>query len=131
MVNTWADDVDTMVDDQPMIIPGQGEEMREHTPRPQPPQPAPQPQTLEPRPPPQTPQTHPLSRLEQLRLVTPQNPCLAVPTLREAGATVNTSYVDVDQQLLGKSGVGDSLPEVFRPDAPLPEARPDCSVREE
>jgi len=41
MVNTSADDVDTMVDDEPIVLPEQGQETREHTPRPQP---------LEPRP---------------------------------------------------------------------------------
>jgi len=41
MVNTSADDVDTTVDDQPMVLSQQGHEMREHTPQPQPPAPAP------------------------------------------------------------------------------------------
>ena len=41
MVNTSADDADTMVDDQPTVLPGQGQEMRDHTPRPQPPAPCP------------------------------------------------------------------------------------------
>jgi hypothetical protein len=50
MVNTSADDVDTMVDDRPIMLPEQGQEMREHTPRPQPPAPAPQLQTPEPLP---------------------------------------------------------------------------------
>jgi len=60
-VNTWADDVDTMVDDQPTVQPGRDQMLCEHTPRPQP---APRPQTLDPRPGPQTPVTHPLSGLE-------------------------------------------------------------------
>jgi len=77
MVNTSADDVDTMVDDQPIVLPEQGQEMCEHIPWPQPP---------EPRPRPRTPETHPLSGLEHLRLVTPQKPRPAVPTLREAEA---------------------------------------------
>jgi len=34
MVNTSADNVDTMVDNQPIMRPEQGQEMREHTPRP-------------------------------------------------------------------------------------------------
>ena len=37
MVNTSADDADTKVDDQPIVLPEQGQEMGEHTPRPQPP----------------------------------------------------------------------------------------------
>ena len=32
MVNTSADDVDTIIDDQPIVLPEQGQEMREHTP---------------------------------------------------------------------------------------------------
>jgi hypothetical protein len=41
MVNTSADDVDTMVDNVPTVLPEQGQEMRDHTPRPQPLAPAP------------------------------------------------------------------------------------------
>jgi len=59
MVNRSADDVDTMVDNQPILLPEQGQEMREHTPWPQP---------LEPRPRPRTLETHPLSGLEHLCL---------------------------------------------------------------
>jgi hypothetical protein len=36
MVNTSADDADTMVEDQPTVVPEQGQEMREHPTRPQP-----------------------------------------------------------------------------------------------
>jgi hypothetical protein len=36
MVNTSGDDVDTMVHDQPIVVPDQGQEMREHAPQPQP-----------------------------------------------------------------------------------------------
>jgi hypothetical protein len=50
MVNTSADDVDTMVDNQPIVIPEQGQEMCEHTTQPPPPAPAPWPQTPEPCP---------------------------------------------------------------------------------
>jgi len=126
MVNPSANDVDTMVDDQPLVLPEQGQETREHTPRAEPPEPRPQPQTLE---------THPLSGLEHLGLVTPQKPRPAVPTLRQAEAAGNTSDVDVDvdvdQQLLIESAGGDSLPNVPLPNVPLPEARPECSVGEE
>jgi len=129
MVTKSAEDIDNMVDDQPIVLPEQGQEMREHTPRPQPPAPAPRPQTPEPHPQPRTPETHPLSGLEHLGLVTPQKPRPAVPTLREAGAAGNTLDVDVDvdvdQQPLMESAGGDSLPDV-----PLPEARPDGSVGE-
>jgi hypothetical protein len=161
MVNTLADDADTMVDDEPTVLPEQcqeieqGQEMREHTPRSQPPAPAPRPQTPEPHPRPRTPETHTLSGLEFLGLVTPQKPRPAAPTLREAEAAGNTSDVDVEQQLLGYSAGGDSLsdvplpgvplpdvplpdvplpdvplPDVPLPDGHLPEARPDGSVGE-
>ena len=121
MVNTSADDADTMVDDEPTVLPEQGQEMREHTPRPQPPAPAPRPQTPEPSPRPRTPETHTLSGLQFLGLVTPQKPRPAAPTLREAEAAGNTSDVDVEQQLLGESAGGDSLPDVPLPDVPLPD----------
>jgi hypothetical protein len=74
MVNTSADDVDTKVDHQPIVLPEQGQEMRENTPPPQPPAPAPRPQTPEPCPQPRTAETHSLSGLEDLGLVTPKNP---------------------------------------------------------
>jgi hypothetical protein len=119
MVNTSADDTDTMVDDEPTVLPDQGQEMREPAPRPQPPAPAPRPQTPDPSPRPQTPETHTLSALEFLGLVTPQKPRPAAPTLREAEAARTTSDVDVEQQLLGESGGGDSLPDVPLPDVPL------------
>jgi len=73
MVHTSAEDVDTMGDDQPTVLPGQRHEMREYTSRPQPPAPGPRPHTPEPCALPQTPVTHPLSGLEVLQLVTPQN----------------------------------------------------------
>jgi len=50
MVNTSADDGDTIVDDEPTVLPEQGQEMPEHTPRPQPLAPPPRPQTPEPPP---------------------------------------------------------------------------------
>jgi len=131
MVNTSADDVDTMVHDEPIVLPEQCQEMREHTSRPQPPAPARRPQTPDPSPRPRTPETHPLSWLEHLGLVMPQKPRPAVPTQREAEAAGNTSDVDVDQQLLIELEGGDSLPDVPLPDVPLPEAHPDGLVGEE
>jgi len=156
MVNTSADDADTMVDDEPTVLPEQGQEMREHTPWPQPPAPAPQPHTPEPPPRPRTAETHTLSGLESMGLVTPQKPRPAAPTLREAEAAGNPADVDVEQQLLGQLAGGDGLPDgplpdvrlpdvplpdiplpdvplpdVPLPDVPLPEARPDGSVGEE
>jgi len=50
MVKTSADDVDTMADDQTIVLPDQGQGMREQTPQPQCPAPAPGPETPERRP---------------------------------------------------------------------------------
>ena len=82
------------------------------------------------------PDTHPLSGLEDLRLVTLQNPRPAVPSRRDADVAGNTSDVNVDQQLLGGSVGGDILPDIpvpniSFPDVPLPEVHPDGSVGEE
>jgi len=129
MVNTSADDADTMVDDEPTVLPEQCQEIREHTPRPQPPAPSPRPHTLEPPPRPRTSETHTLRGLEFLGLVIPQKPPPAAPTLREAEAAGNTSDVCVQQQLLGKSAGGDSLPDVPLPDVPLQDVHlPDISL---
>jgi len=97
MVNTSADDADTMVDDEPTVLTDQGQEMRESTPWPQPPAPAPRPQTPEPPPQPRTPETHALSGLEFLGLVTPQKPRPVAPTLQQAEAAGITLDVDVEQ----------------------------------
>jgi hypothetical protein len=121
MVNTSADDADTMIDDQPTMLPGQGQERCEHTPRRQPLAPAPQPRTLEPHRRPQTPESQTLSRMEILRLLMPQKPRPAAPTLREAEAAGNISDVDVKQQILGEWAGGDSLPDICLPAIPLPD----------
>jgi len=102
IVNTLADDADSMVNDEPTVLPEQGQVMRERTPRPQPLAPAPWPQTLEPPPQAQTPDTYTLSGLEFFGLVTQQKPRPAVPNLREAEAAGNTSDVNVEQQLLNE-----------------------------
>ena len=130
-VNTLADDVDTMVDNQPIVLPEQCQEMRKYTPRPQPLASAPQPQTTEPRQQPRTLETHLLSGMEHLGLVTLEKPRPVVPTLQEAETAKNSSDADVDQQLLIKSAGGSSLPDVPLPDVPVPEAYPDSSVGEE
>jgi len=127
MVNSSAEFVDTVVDDQPIMLPAQGQEMRKHTPRPQPLAPTPGPQTPDPRPRPQTPETHLLSGLQHLGLLTTQKPRPAVPTLREPEAAGNTSAVDVDQQLLIESAVRDSISDVPHPAVPLTEVHPDGS----
>jgi len=64
MLHTFADDVDTMVHNQPMVLPEQAQEMREDTPWPLPPVPEPRLQTIEPHPRPCTPETRLLSWLE-------------------------------------------------------------------
>jgi len=110
-----------MVDNNSTVLPEQGQVTREHTPRPQPPAHAPWPQTPEPYRWPRTLETHTLSGLEFLRLVIPQKPRPAAPTLREAEAAGNTLDVDVEQQLLDESEGGDSLPDVPLPDVPLPD----------
>jgi hypothetical protein len=121
MVNTSADDVDSMLDDPPIVLPKQGQEMREHTPRPLPPAPAPRPQTHVLYPRPRTLETHPLSGLEYLGFVMLQKPRPAVPTVQEAEAAGNTSDVDVDQLLLIELAGGGGLPDVPLPDVPLHE----------
>jgi hypothetical protein len=126
MINTSADDVDTMLDHEPIVLPEQGQEMCKKSPRPQPPAPAPRIQAMEPPPLPRTPEIHLLSRLEYLGLMTPQKPHPAVPTLREAEAAGNTSDVDVHQQLLIDTAGGNSLSDV-----PLPDTRPDDLVGKE
>jgi hypothetical protein len=63
-INTSADDADTMVDDEPTVLPAQGQEIREHTPRPQPLAPDPRQQTPEPPLQPRTLETHTLSGQE-------------------------------------------------------------------
>jgi len=119
MVHALADNVDTMVDNQPITLPEKGQVMCEYTPRPEPPTPSPQPHTSEPHPRPRPPETHPLSGLEHLGLVTPQKSGAAVLTLRQAEAAWSTADVDVDKQLLGKSPGGISLPDDPQRDVPL------------
>jgi len=121
MENTSADHVDIMVDDQPIVLPEEGQKMHEHTPRPQHLVPAPRPQTPESCLQPRSPETHPLSGLEHLRLETPQKPHPAVPTLGESEASGNTSDMDVDQPLRIESAGDDSLPDVPLSDVPLPD----------
>jgi len=94
MVNTSADDVDTMLEDQAIVLPEIGQGLRE--PRPQSPAPAPHPQTPERRPRPRPSETYPLCGLEHVALVTPQKPRAVVPTLQETEAARNTSDVDVN-----------------------------------
>jgi len=130
MVNTSGDDTDTMVDDQPTLLPEQGQEMHVHTPRPEPPAPAPRPKAPGPaprpwtpghRPRPQTPETHTLIRLHFLGHLTPPIPRPAKPTQRKAEAAGNSSDVDVEQQLLDESAGGDNLTNVPLPDVPPPD----------
>jgi len=113
MVYTLADDVDTMIDCQPILLPEQGQTMREHTPCPQPPAPAPWQQSPEPCQGLRTSETYLLSRLEHFGLLTLPKPRLVGPNRGEADAARSTSDVDVEQQLLGKSAGGNSLPDLL------------------
>jgi hypothetical protein len=99
MVNTSADDADTMVDDEPTVLPEPHQEMREDTPEPQPLAPAARPQAQEPHPRPRTEETHTVNVLDLLGLVTPQQPHPVAPTLRETDVDGATLDVDVDQQI--------------------------------
>jgi len=74
MVTTSADDVDTMVDNERISLPEHGQEMRAHTPWPQPLATALRPQTLEPPPQPRTLETHCLTGVEGLGLWSPRKP---------------------------------------------------------
>jgi len=126
MVNPLAENVDTMVDDQPIVLPEQGQEICEHTPQPQSPVPAPLPYTPQASPRPQTSETNSLCELDDLGVVTPHKPRLAVHILRRSEAAGNTSDANMDEQLLGELGGGDSLPNVS-----LSKERPDGWVGEE
>ena len=112
IINTSACDFHTRGDNQPVVRPEHGQEMRKHTPRPQHHAPTAWSQTPELHPQPPTRETYPLSGLEFLGLVMPQNRRLAVPTWREVEAAGKISPVDVNQQLRGQSAGGDSLPNV-------------------
>jgi len=122
MVNTSADNVDTITDSQPIVLHAQGKEMHHHNP---------QPQTLDPWPPRRMPETNPFSGREFVELVMSLKHCPAIATLRDAESAENTSAVDVDQHLLGRSAGGDSFANVDLPNVPVPEPHHDESVREE
>jgi hypothetical protein len=100
MVNTSADNVDTMVANQPILLSEQGQEMRKHTPQLEPLASAAWRQTPDPQPSSrQTLETHLVSGLEHFGLGMPQNPGPAVPTLQEAEVARNTLDMDVNQQV--------------------------------
>ena len=124
VVNTVADNTDTMVDDEPTMLPEHGQELHEHTPLPQPLVRAPRPQPPEPPPQPKTTVNNTVYRRERLERVTPQKPRPVAPTLREVEAAGNTSDVDVEQQLLGESAWANGLPNCTLPDLPLPDVPP-------
>jgi len=134
-VSTTADDVDTMVDGEPILPSYHAQEMPENTPRPHPLVSAPQQHTPETCPGPWTPETDLLSVLEGLGLVIMQKPCLAALTVRDAEAAGNTSDVDVYQRQVGGSACSYSLSYAPLPDVPLSnmphrEAHPDALVGE-
>jgi len=119
LVNTLAHDADTIVDDKQTLLPAQGQQMREHTPRQKPPELALWPHTLEPPPRAHTPETHTISGLEFLGLVMPQTTRPLARTLREAEVAGNTFDVDLQQQLLGELVSDDRFPDFPLPDGPL------------
>jgi hypothetical protein len=84
IINTFADDADTNVDDESSVLPEQGQEMCEYGPRPKPPAPAPQQQTQEPSLRPRTLETHSLSGLGFLGL------CDAAKTLRSGAGSARS-----------------------------------------
>jgi hypothetical protein len=121
MVNTSADDADTIVDDEPTVLPEHGQEIREHTLGTQ---------SLRPAPPPQTPEAptqsrHPVAQtlggLGFVGLVTPEKLSPAAPILRESKPAGNTSKFDVEQHRLSNSAGGDDLPDGPLHDVPLPD----------
>jgi hypothetical protein len=123
MVNTSANDPDTMIDDQPTVLPDHGQKMCEYTPWLQTPAPDTRPHTPEPRPRPQPLDPHTLSWLEFLGLLTSEKPRTVASTLREADTAGNTSDHYVEQQLLDESVGGESLPDCPVPDVPVPDVR--------
>ena len=70
MANVLVDDIDTISDNQLIVVPEQGKEPCKHTSQPQPPISAPQPQTFEPCPQPWTLETNLLRQLEFVGSVT-------------------------------------------------------------
>jgi hypothetical protein len=132
MGNTSDDNVETMVGDQAIMLPDEGQMMSEPTAQQQPLAPAPWPQTMQPRPQARTPKTDSLTGLQDLGMVTLQKPHMAVPNLQEAKAAGNPSDVDVNRQLLGETAGGDRdtdgpLPDFLLPDVAHREANVDCS----
>jgi len=110
MVNTSAYDVDTMSDNQPIMLPEQGQERCKSTPQPQPPVTTPQTQTLDPHRWPRYPETHLLSGLLSVGPVMRQDPRPQVPPLRDADAAGNSSDVDVAQHGLASRPVATVYP---------------------
>jgi len=136
MANTWADNVDTVVDDQQTMPPEKGQEIPERTPPLQLPAPAPCPHTVKPDPQSRKPETHPLGGQELLGLLMAQKHRPVAPPLRDAEAEGNTSDVNMNQHLLSQSAGGDCLPDVLLPDilladVPHLQACPEGSVGEE
>ena len=119
IVTKSADDTDSMVDNQPSMLPEEGQEMSKHTRWPQPPAPVDRAQIPSCFSPLRTLGNHPVRGLEHFGRRTSQKPPPAAPNLQEAEAAENTSDVDMDQQQLSKSAGGDSLCDVPVSDIPL------------
>jgi hypothetical protein len=104
MINTSADITDTMVDDEPAVLPQHGQQIGEHTAQPQPPLPAARSQTPEPPPRPLSPETNTCCGMEVLGLLTPGKPRPAGLTQGEAEAVGNISDVNVNQRVAWNIG---------------------------
>jgi len=131
MLITWSDDVDTMVDDEPIVLSEHSQEMCEHTPQPEHPAPPRWLQTLESCAELHTPENYSLSGQDHLGHVMLQKPRPPVPSLLHGDPAGNTSVVHLDQQLLGESTGGDCPYNISRADEHRPEVRLDWSVGEE
>jgi hypothetical protein len=121
MINVLAEDVDTMVVDQPNALPEQSQEMCRYTQWPQPLAPDTPPQILEPCPQPRTQVTDLLCDVELLVLGMAQKPRPAVQTQQESEVAKQTMDVDMEQQRLCELAGGDILTDILLPDGPLPD----------
>jgi len=120
MVNILANNADTKVDDQAIVLPDHGQEIREHTPRPQPLAPAPWTKSPDTPTRPRTLEIHRFCGLENIELGIPQKTRPAVPTVQEAETAGTTSNVDMDHQLLIESACGDNRSNLPLPNVHLP-----------
>ena len=101
MVNSSADDANTIVDDEQTMLPEQGQEKCDHIRQLQLPAHTLRLKTPEPPTRPPTPQTHTLSGRVFLEVMTPYTYHPAAQSLREAEAAGNSLDFNVQQQIHG------------------------------